>query len=105
LAAGEGGGAGRDRGPAPPSSRPRADPGDRAAPRGRLRRPDDDRDGRARPPPRAARIAPRRLRLGVDGLTLRTIARVGDYLRVADPDWYDPLDGGFAKLRGGRWNP
>jgi hypothetical protein len=36
---------------------------------------------------------------------VRTIARGGDYLRVADPDWYDPLDGGFAALRGGRWNP
>jgi RES domain len=34
----------------------------------------------------------------------RTIERGGRYLRLADPDWNDPLDGGFAKARGGRWN-
>ena len=24
---------------------------------------------------------------------------------IADPDWADPLDPGFAQRRGGRWNP
>ena len=36
---------------------------------------------------------------------MRTIRRDGPYLRVADPDWDDPLDGRFAAERGGRWNP
>ena len=27
------------------------------------------------------------------------------WLRVADPDWDDPLDGGHAARVGGRWNP
>jgi RES domain len=36
---------------------------------------------------------------------VRTIKRGGPYLRVADPDWADPLDGRFAAERGGRWNP
>jgi hypothetical protein len=36
---------------------------------------------------------------------LRTIRRGGPYLRVADPDWDDPLDGRYAADRGGRWNP
>jgi hypothetical protein len=36
---------------------------------------------------------------------VRTIRRAGPYLRVADPDWEDPLDGGYAAERGGRWNP
>ncbi|MGM0575329.1 MAG: RES family NAD+ phosphorylase [Myxococcota bacterium] len=27
------------------------------------------------------------------------------WLRIADPAWEDPLDPGFAKVRGGRWNP
>jgi hypothetical protein len=36
---------------------------------------------------------------------LRTIKRGGPYLRVADPDWDDPLDGRYAAERGGRWNP
>src|SRR4029077_19172972 len=36
---------------------------------------------------------------------MRTIRRGGPYLRVADPDWDDPLDGRFAADRGGRWNP
>ena len=26
-------------------------------------------------------------------------------MRVADPDWTDPLDGRYAAERGGRWNP
>jgi hypothetical protein len=36
---------------------------------------------------------------------MRHVRRGGDYLRVADPDWEDPLDGGFAAISGGRWNP
>jgi RES domain-containing protein len=36
---------------------------------------------------------------------VRTVRRGGRYLRVADPSWTDPLDGGHAALRGGRWNP
>ena len=36
---------------------------------------------------------------------MRTIRRGGPYLRVADPDWDDPLDGRHAAERGGRWNP
>jgi hypothetical protein len=27
------------------------------------------------------------------------------WLRVADPDWPDPLDPSWAEWRGGRWNP
>lgn len=27
------------------------------------------------------------------------------WLRVADPSWSDPLDPGYARDRGGRWNP
>ena len=27
------------------------------------------------------------------------------WLRLADPNWADPLDPSFAQLRGGRWNP
>jgi len=37
--------------------------------------------------------------------TLRTILRGGEYCRVADPSWTDPLTGQFAKERGRRWNP
>ncbi|MGH2951477.1 MAG: RES domain-containing protein [Solirubrobacterales bacterium] len=36
---------------------------------------------------------------------MRTIERGGEYLRVADPEWRDPLDGGHAGRGGGRWNP
>ncbi len=36
---------------------------------------------------------------------MRTIRRGGPYLRVADPDWDDPLGGRHAAVRGGRWNP
>jgi len=32
------------------------------------------------------------------------VTRGGVYVRVADPDWDDPLSGAFAKARGGRWN-
>jgi RES domain-containing protein len=36
---------------------------------------------------------------------LRRIRRGGDYVRVADPAWGDPLDGSYAAKKGGRWNP
>jgi hypothetical protein len=36
---------------------------------------------------------------------MRHVGRGGEYLRVADPDWDDPLDGAYARERGGRWNP
>src|SRR3954453_6873485 len=36
---------------------------------------------------------------------MRRIRRGGPYVRVADPDWDDPLDGRYAAERGGRWNP
>ena len=36
---------------------------------------------------------------------MRSIRRGGPYLRIAEPGWADPLDGGFAAQRGGRWNP
>lgn len=36
---------------------------------------------------------------------LRTVTRGGIHVRVADPDWSDPLSGEFARARGGRWNP
>jgi len=32
------------------------------------------------------------------------VTRGGVYVRVADPDWDDPLSGEFARARGGRWN-
>ncbi len=35
---------------------------------------------------------------------MRTIARGGAYVRVADPSWRNPLDGAFAQAAGGRWN-
>jgi RES domain-containing protein len=36
---------------------------------------------------------------------VRRLRRGGRLLRVADPDWEDPLDGRYAGERGGRWNP
>jgi hypothetical protein len=36
---------------------------------------------------------------------VRTVKRGGRYLRVADPAWNDPLDGTYAGIVGGRWNP
>jgi RES domain-containing protein len=36
---------------------------------------------------------------------VRHLRRGGRYLRVADPDWEEPLDGSCAGDRGGRWNP
>ena len=35
---------------------------------------------------------------------MKRIRRSGAYLRVADPDWDDPLDGSFSRIKGGRWN-
>lgn len=35
---------------------------------------------------------------------MRTCASSGSYLRIADPDWEDPLDGAVSIARGGRWN-
>jgi hypothetical protein len=32
------------------------------------------------------------------------VTRGGVYVRVADPDWHDPLNGRYAEARGGRWN-
>lgn len=37
-------------------------------------------------------------------MTLRGVRRGGDYLRVANPSWEDPLDGAYARDAGGRWN-
>jgi hypothetical protein len=37
-------------------------------------------------------------------VTLLRVTRGGVYVRVADPDWDDPLSGEWAKARGGRWN-
>ena len=48
--------------------------------------------------------SPTRRRSG-ERMTLLTIGRGGAYLRVADPDWDDPLSGEYARGRGGRWNP
>jgi RES domain len=36
---------------------------------------------------------------------VRHIRRDGVYLRVADPEWDDPLSAEYALRRGGRWNP
>jgi hypothetical protein len=36
---------------------------------------------------------------------VKTITREGRYLRVASPDWDEPLDGIYAADNGGRWNP
>lgn len=38
-------------------------------------------------------------------MSFRPLRRGGEYLRVADPAWSDPLDGGYAGGAGGRWNP
>jgi RES domain-containing protein len=38
-------------------------------------------------------------------VTFKLIARGGRYLRVADPDWADPLDGSYAQAKGQRWSP
>jgi hypothetical protein len=36
---------------------------------------------------------------------VRYVSRGGPYVRVADPEWRDPLSGEHARRRGGRWNP
>jgi hypothetical protein len=36
---------------------------------------------------------------------VRHIRRGGEYLRVADPTWRNPLSAEYARERGGRWNP
>jgi hypothetical protein len=33
-----------------------------------------------------------------------TIKAAGRYVRVADPEWDNPLDGSYARDKGGRWN-
>ncbi len=38
-------------------------------------------------------------------MRFRHVRRGGRYLRVADPSWVRPLDGRYARDRGGRWNP
>lgn len=38
-------------------------------------------------------------------MTLPLISRGGEYFRIADPDWPEPLDASYALARGGRWNP
>lgn len=38
-------------------------------------------------------------------MSFRQVERGGEYGRVADPSWADPLDGSYAGRRGGRWNP
>lgn len=37
-------------------------------------------------------------------MTPLLVTRGGVYVRVADPDWDDPLSGEYARARGGRWN-
>lgn len=32
------------------------------------------------------------------------IKRGGPHYRLADPDWDNPLDGSYSRMRGGRWN-
>lgn len=34
-----------------------------------------------------------------------TLPNGHSWLRIADPNWDDPLDPGYAAERGGRWNP
>jgi len=35
----------------------------------------------------------------------RHVSRGGQYLRVCDPSWSDPIETRFSKLYGARWNP
>jgi len=51
-----------------------------------------------------ARVGAQVVRLRGDRVNLRLVRRGGRYLRVADPDWGDPLSGEYARARGGRWN-
>ncbi len=73
-------------------------------PADRLRRPDDARDDRAGPPRGAPGHRRGVVRLVLDGMRFRHVERGGRYLRVADPSWVRPLDGRYARERGGRWN-
>lgn len=41
---------------------------------------------------------------GIDPVVEQLVDR-HDWLRVADPNWSDPLDPTFAAAHGGRWNP
>lgn len=36
---------------------------------------------------------------------MRHVRRGGEYLRVADPAWHDPLSSEYSRARGDRWNP
>ena len=36
---------------------------------------------------------------------MKQTRRGGEYFRVADPTWTNPLDGSYYAERGGRWNP
>lgn len=36
---------------------------------------------------------------------MRHVERGGRYVRVADPEWRDPISGAHARAAGGRWNP
>lgn len=36
---------------------------------------------------------------------MRTVRRGGEYCRVADQDWVNPLERSYSRERGGRWNP
>ncbi len=36
---------------------------------------------------------------------MKETRRGGEYFRVADPSWTNPLDGSYSAERGGRWNP
>jgi hypothetical protein len=36
---------------------------------------------------------------------MKQVRRGGEYFRVADPSWTNPLDGSYSAERGGRWNP
>ena len=35
----------------------------------------------------------------------RVVERSGEYNRLAEPGWADPLDSSFSEVNGGRWNP
>ena len=35
----------------------------------------------------------------------RVIERSGEYNRLAEPGWADPLDSSYSEVNGGRWNP
>jgi RES domain len=35
---------------------------------------------------------------------VRHVSRGGPYVRVADPEWHDPMSADHSRRRGGRWN-